>query len=101
MQPVQHGSYSIDDDCRIDRVNLADDGRGESRFMRGGANYQESSSVQRLLQGEICRDFAVGIKAVLFDRGDNADDGDGLFRIEPEVFADRVVLRPESLCEVL
>src|ERR1700683_2587544 len=100
MQTVLHGPYSIDDNGRIDRVNLADDGRGESRFMRSGASYQEHSPVKPLLQGEVCRDFAVGIEAILFDRRDDADDGDGLWGIEPEVFADGVVVRPEALGEI-
>src|ERR1700738_1634842 len=101
MQTVLHGAYSVDNNGRIDRVNLADDGGGERRFMGGGASYQEGSPVQPLLQGEVCRDLAVGIEAILFDCGNDSDDGDGLFRVEPEVLADGVVVRPEALGEVL
>src|SRR6266702_1300838 len=48
----------------------------------------------------VCGYFSVGIEAILFDRGDDADDGDGLFGIEPEVFTDGIVVRPEALGEI-
>ena len=49
---VLHGPNSIDDNGGIDRVDFADDGRGESRIIGGGASDQEHAPVQLLLQRE-------------------------------------------------
>ncbi len=73
----------------------------KSRVLGRGSGDEEHSSVRVLLQRKIVRDFAVGLQTVLFDYSDDANDGDGLFRIEPEMFSDGVIVRPEALREIL
>ena len=99
-QTILHRSDSVDHHGRIDGVDLPDHGGGESCFIRGGAGHQECPPVGLLLHREIGRDFAVGLQTVLFDHSHHADNGDGFFRIEPEMLPDRVPVRPESLREL-
>ena len=101
VQAVLHGANAIDDGGRIDGMNFAGDGGGESRVAETGTSHQEHAAVRTLLQGKIGCDLAVGIQTVLLHHSDHADDGDGLFGIEPEMFSDGVVVRPESLRELL
>ncbi len=102
MQAVLHGTNAIDDDRRIDCVDLADD--GSSKVPRSSDDERATRnvpSVRPLLHGEISSDLAVGIQTVLFDHSHDANNGDGLFGIEPEMFSDGVIVRPESLREFL
>src|SRR5215469_9912281 len=69
--------------------------------MRSGTGDQKHVSAGILLHWEIRCDLAVGIETVLFDRSYDANNGDGLLRIEPEMFSDSVIVWPESLREFL
>ena len=46
-------------------------------------------------------DAAVDVEAILLHRADDADDGQRLLRIAPDVLADRILVRPEALRELL
>ena len=62
---------------------------------------QKHSAVGLLRVREINDNLGVGIETILLHVADNARDHKRLFRIEPETFADRIIMRPEALSEFL
>ena len=51
---------------------------------------------------EVGRDLAIRLQAVLFDCAHYTHNGDQLLGVvEPQVFSNRIAVRPEPLCEFL
>ena len=100
VQPLVHRADVVDRHAGIDSVNLADDGVGEVGRIRGGARHQIHPLAGRLLMREIHNDFAAAIEAILLDHPHHAGDRQGLLRIEPEMLANGIVARPETLREL-
>src|SRR5436305_38091 len=72
---------------------------GEGCGIRRGSQYQKHLITGLLLIRKIRHDLAIGIEPVLFHCSDHADNRHRLLGIEPEVFADWIVMGPEALPE--
>src|SRR5690242_16304505 len=101
MQAFLHGPNPVNHHVGIDGVDLARDRRRQGGGFQGGADRQKHPGIGLLLIGEVGRDLAVSLQAILFDHAHYTYDRNRLLRIEPQVLSNRIAVGPEAACEFL